>query len=320
MTQKNGYSLLCIILGLALLAPNFAFSENDDEDEDSVEQTASEPAPSSVRSSRCDLSHFQVDVEEHFSLSQDSVAKSFQAETGIAFYHLKKSFLYAGAGYSYNLVKVTREEEKTRFTRRVINLLKAYPKEFILKLDRVCFVLIDSFYNDSGTAGLTPGATVILPTNAVNSTINHELMHAVDYSYPFTMRESAAWHKANKTYSYVAGSTGAFSGSRYSALSKAFITNYAKASELEDKAELVAAMAYNHKELLNKISDKTIITNKLKLLKQKLTSIDSSLTEDYWTNRQIDFVDGSYERCARIVSDSKDCTANSNLTPHPSWN
>lgn len=335
--MRNAYTFLCIILGLAVIAPNLAFSDNDEEEETADElvvdtqntREQSSPTPSNARSSRCNLSYFNVDVDQHFSLSQEPAARAFQTETGIAFYNVTKTFVYKGESFSYELVKTTREEEAARFTRRAINVLKTYPKEFILKLDKVCFVLIDSFKNNSGTKGLTPGATIILPTNAVNSILNHELMHAVDFSYPFDLDEAAAWNNANGSHKYDKIYSGApsFSAVRYSDIREAFLTRYANASQAEDKAEIFAAMTHNYNDLLKQLnkleevptSNKTI-RKKLELIVNHLKSIDSSLSDSYWSSRAIDQQDGTYEACIRRGTDPSECVrADVSLPQHNSW-
>lgn len=316
---KSGYSLICIVLGLALLAPNFALSDDEDDADEAQSFSASAPAN---RSSQCDLSGFRLNTNEYFALSEEPAAVSFLNETGVAIYRLKKSVVFAGTGFSYNLNQVKREEETRRFTLRTINVLKAYPKDFILKMNSACFVLIDSI-SGGGAIAITQGGAVTIPTNANNTTINHELMHAVDYLYPFSVAESAAWIKANGAYTYDpnSNSSSAFSAFRYSYLSEAFITNYSKVNVIEDRAELVSAMGYNYSELLDKIKDKPVLKQKINLLNEKLKSVDASMTENYWKNRPIDSRDGGYEACVRRGNSASDCAANDvSLPQHSSWN
>lgn len=314
---KTSYSFISIILGLALLAPNFAFSENDSDEE--IEEATSEPVASAPN---CDLSQFSVNTGEYFKISQEPEAQSFFNSTGIAFYHLKKSFVHSGEGWSYNLAEVKREEETSRFTKRVINVLKTYPKSFITKMDNVCFLLVDKLTGHGGGVAITAGSVVVVPTDSTNTIVNHEFMHAVEHTEPFSVKESADWIKANGSHAYTNSiCTELFASHKFSKIKEAFLTGYAQCSHHEDRAELYAAMGYSYNELVDAIKSKPILKTKLSLLKEKLKSIDSSLTDSFWQARQLDARDGRYEICMRNSKVHEDCAGNdTRLNAHSSWN
>jgi hypothetical protein len=280
----------------------------------------SRPAPAASTSIdvNCDLNYQRLGLRNSVRLSTDPTAVELRAETGIAILELTREFSYSGTGFSYTVSPPVNQVEVRSFTRRLANLMKTYPKSFLRANERVCFLLSNNFNN---AQAMVLDTIIVTPTRVSNSSIHHELMHAIDQIHSNDTVYNA-WRALNPpgfAYNYGPAST---ITAQFSTMDSNFISLYAKSTYLEDRAEVFAGMSIHYPRLLQRVGSNSTLLRKINSLKAYLQNISPSMNESYWTSRPRDERNGFYENCMHSTNnDAATCADNLVFLPsHSDWN
>ncbi len=210
-----------------------------------------------------------VDTPANFRISRN---------TGIQILALKSQLPYATMKYNLVLEPVRLPGDKLDLVNDVARFLDAFPQDFLIKNQNICFILVEDTQNAEAMATKN---IVFLPIDASFEAMAHEFMHAVDDQHDRNLNYEE-WDTASGQCAYNRNVNINHSFPEGSVDRQCFITPYAKTDLWEDRAELFSALYRNR---LNSGFPEPIL-NKAAELKKFLQGISPSMNENFWNSRQ----------------------------------
>lgn len=212
-----------------------------------------------------------VDTPENFKIS---------SETGIQILALKRPLPYQTMKGRLLLEPVRLRADKIDLTNDVAKFLEMFPRDFLIKNQNICFILVDDIQDDEAMATKN---VIFLPVDASFEAIAHEFMHAVDDLHEGLLSYEQ-WDEAAGTCRYNPNVDIDRPFPAGSADEQCFVTPYAKTNLWEDRAEIFSALYRNQ---LSASAPEPVL-KKAEELKKFFRDISPSVSESFW-NRQREF-------------------------------
>jgi len=200
------------------------------------------------------------------------------SETGIQILAIKRPLSYPTAKYKLSLEPIHFPGDKTALANDVARFLNAFPQDFLVKNQNICFLLVEDTQDAEAMATKN---VVFLPIDATFEAMAHEFMHAVDDIHDRALNYEN-WDLASGSCRYNRNVNIDRPFAAGSADQQCFITPYSKTDLWEDRAEIFSALYRNrlHQEMPE------AVLRKSEELKRFLRNISPSMTEGFWSTRR----------------------------------
>lgn len=227
--------------------------------------------------SHCELNTRGITADKMEFVDTPSNIK-LSSETGIQILTLKRPVPYATINYNFILEPIRLASDKTELANDVVRFLNAFPQDFLIKNQNMCFILVE---DTQSAEAMTTKNVVFLPIDASYEAMAHEFMHAVDDIHDHDL-DYDHWDEVNGECSYDRNSDNYHTFAEGSLDDQCFSTPYAKTNLWEDRAELFSSLYRNQ---LSSENPETIL-NKAAELKRFLRGISPSMNESFWNTRR----------------------------------
>lgn len=227
--------------------------------------------------SQCELTTRGLSAS-HLEFVDTPANIKLSSETGIQILSLKKPLPYTTMKLSFTLEPVRLFEDKIDLANDIVRFLNVFPKDFLIKSQNACFVLVESTQT---AEAMTTKNVIFLPVDASYEAMAHEFMHAVDDLHDEDL-DYDAWDEASGDCRYDSGVDIDREFAAGSLDQQCFINSYAKTDLWEDRSEIFSALYRN--QLSSDRSDPT--QAKVEELKRFLRNISPSMNESFWNARR----------------------------------
>jgi hypothetical protein len=166
--------------------------------------------------------------------------------------------------------------------------VKKYPDEFFRRIDlgRILLCRNIGFPNPPpgkvlAFAMFQPEFVFVIDVSEKQkfATIHHEFFHFVDFLPDYSTKDEAWCGLNDKEFRY---DSKLWAESLRDSKQKGFISEYARASEAEDKAELFACLMMDQKRARVKARDDAILAKKAERLKEIVREFCPKMDDEHW--------------------------------------